>query len=294
MVSLLVSPVGAWGPAGHSIVAIIAEQRLTPEVRARVVHLLLDGQFTMAQISSCPDALRSAERVPLKPEDQFCLKIAGVPSGSGPWHYIDIPVPKPQRTLEAYCLDGNCVTARIKKYRDVLRNSNDDAQRREALMYLVHFMGDIHQPLHCAERECDQGGNLEHVTVTLPSGERPDRRLHTAWDIDFLDKLMEDAKIGDAPAYAALLENSISPKQAGAWKIASIDDIAWEGWELAKKHAYATIPDLDYCDPDVKAQAPVATYLGSGYEKEADKIVREQLMKAGVRLANLLNENLTR
>jgi len=294
MVSLLAIPVWAWGPAGHSIVAIIAEQRLTPEVRARVVHLLLDGQFTMAQISSCPDALRGAERVPLKPEDQFCLKIASVPSGSGPWHYIDIPVPKPQRTLEAYCLDGNCVTARIKKYRDVLRNSNDDAQRREALMYLVHFMGDIHQPLHCAERECDQGGNLEHVTVTLPSGERPDRRLHTAWDIDFLDKLMEEAKIGDAPAYAAVLENSISAKQAGTWKGASIDDIAWEGWELAKKHVYATIPDLDYCDPDVKAQAPVATNLGSGYEKEADKIVREQLMKAGVRLANLLNENLTR
>ena len=150
-------------------------------------------------------------------------------------------------------------------FRDVLRNSNDDAKRREALMYLVHFMGDIHQPLHCAERQCDQGGNLEHVTVTLHSGERPDRRLHAAWDIDFVDKLMEDAKITDPEAYATLLANSVQPKQADAWKGASVDEIAWEGWELAKKHAYDAIPDLDYCDPDVKAQAPVATYLGSGY-----------------------------
>jgi hypothetical protein len=275
-------------------VAIVAEQRLTPEVRARVSHLLLDGRFTMAQISSCPDVLRGAERVPPKPEDEYCLKIAPVPSGSGPWHYIDIPIPKPQRPLESYCPDGNCVTARIKMFRDVLRNSNDDAKRREALMYLVHFMGDIHQPLHCAERQCDQGGNLEHVTVTLHSGERPDRRLHAAWDIDFVDKLMEDAKITDPEAYATLLANSVQPKQADAWKGASVDEIAWEGWELAKKHAYDAIPDLDYCDPDVKAQAPVATYLGSGYEKEAAKIAHEQLMKAGVRLANLLNENLTR
>ena len=283
-----------WGPAGHRIVALIAEQRLTPEVRARVTHLLLDGQFNMAQISSCPDALRGAERVPLKPDDEFCLKIASVPSGSGPWHYIDIPVPNPQRTLEGYCPNGNCVTARIKAYRDVLRNSNDDGQRREALMYLVHFMGDIHQPLHCAERECDQGGNLEHVTVNLHSGERPDRRLHAAWDVDFIDKLMEGAKTTDLQAYAELLANDIRPKQADGWKGTSIDDIAWEGWELAKKHVYPLIPDLDYCDPDVKAQAPVSTYLTSGYEKEAGKIVREQLMRAGVRLANILNENLTR
>jgi hypothetical protein len=279
---------------GHRIVALIAGQRLTPEVRARVTHLLLDGQFTMAQISSCPDSLRGAERVPLKPEDQFCLKIAAVPSGSGPWHYIDIPVPKPQRTLNDYCPSNNCITAKIKMFRDVLRNSNDDAQRREALMYLVHFMGDIHQPLHCAERECDQGGNQEHVTVKLESGERPDRRLHAAWDVDLVDKAMEDAGISDPQAYATLLGSGIRPKQADTWNRASIDDIAWEGWELAKKHAYDDIPDLDYCDPDVKAQAPVATRLSPGYEKEGEKVVRERLMRAGVRLANLLNENLTR
>jgi hypothetical protein len=284
----------AWGPAGHRIVALIAEQRLTPEVRARVTHLLLDGQFSMAQISSCPDALRGAERVPLKPEDEFCLKIAAVPSGSGPWHYIDIPILKPRRTLAAYCPNGNCVTAKITQFRDVLRNSNDDAQRREALMYLVHFMGDIHMPLHCAERECDQGGNQEHVTVTLHSGIRADRRLHAAWDIDFVDKLMEEAKINEPPAFAALLASGIQPKKAAAWQGASIEDMAWEGWELAKKHAYEDIPDLNYCDPEVKAAKPEITLLSPDYEQEADKVVRRQLMKAGVRLANLLNENLTR
>ncbi len=290
---LSISPAHAWGPAGHRIVALIAEQRLSPEVKARVAHLLLDGQFTMAQISSCPDALRAAERVPLRPDEEFCLKIAAVHVGSAPWHYIDIPVPNAGKSLDQYCPQGNCVTAKLAQFRDVLKNGNDDAQRREALMYVVHFMGDIHQPLHCAERQCDQGGNLEHVNVYLKSGERANHRLHGAWDVDLLDRLMENAKIKDDARYAAELADAISTKPAQAWSTASIDDMAWEGWKLAKDRAYDEIPDLNYCDDAVKALAPVPTDLSHGYEKEADKAIRLQLMKAGVRLANLLEQNLT-
>ncbi len=295
--ALLVStalPMFGWGPAGHHIVALIAEQRLSPEVRERVRKLLLDGQFTMAQASTCPDALRNNGKNPIRPEDEYCLKIAANNPDSGPWHYIDIPVPKAEKGLEAYCPKGNCVIAKIKDFRDVLRNSNDDAKRREALMYLIHFMGDVHQPLHCAERNCDQGGNLEHANVFLSSGPRPDHKLHRVWDEDLVEKLMEDENLmGDQPV-ATALASQIKPDRAEKWSKTTLDEIAWEGWEIAKRHVYKDIPLYNYCDPDVKASPTPASDLSAGYEKEGAKLVHEQLMKAGVRLADLLETSLTR
>src|SRR3978361_2270120 len=84
-------PAWCWGRAGHRVVAMIAEPRLSPDARARVAALLFNGQFTMADISACPDALRAAEKGNLKPEEEYCVKVAGsVPKDSGPWHYIDI------------------------------------------------------------------------------------------------------------------------------------------------------------------------------------------------------------
>lgn len=272
---------------------MIAAERLSPEVRARVDRLLLDGQFSMAQASTCPDALRFAEKNPIRPEDEYCLKIAAVTPNSGLWHYIDIPVPKTEKSIEQYCPKGACVTAAIKTFRDVLKNSNDDAARREALMYLVHFMGDIHQPLHCAERSCDQGGNLEHVNVTLKRGEIPDHRLHRAWDEDLVQKAMEDDHVTDEKAYAALLASEMKPDRIARWRGTSIDAIAWEGWEIAKGHAYKDIPKYNYCDPAVKASPTPASNLSAGYEKEGAKLAREQLMKAGVRLAEMLEISLT-
>ncbi|MBV8818314.1 MAG: hypothetical protein JO022_08140, partial [Acidobacteriaceae bacterium] len=89
-------PGWCWGPEGHHIVALIAEQRLSPEVRERIHKLLLDGKFSMAQASTCPDALRSNGKYPIRPDDQYCLEIAAANPDSGPWHYIDVPVPKPE------------------------------------------------------------------------------------------------------------------------------------------------------------------------------------------------------
>ena len=291
--ALLAVPSSAWGPAGHRTVAWIADQRLSPEVKARVAALLLNGQFTMAQVSTCPDALRFAEKNPMRPDDEYCAKIAAVIPNTGPWHYIDIPVPKPEKGIEAYCPNGNCVTAKVREFRDVLKNSNDDAKRREALMYLVHFVGDMHQPLHNAERKCDQGGNLEHTNVFLDSGARPDHRLHRVWDEDLVDKLMEEEKITDPQVLATTLAGRIKPTQAEKWKHTSIDQVAWEGWGIAKDHVYKNIPVYNYCDPAVKATPTPASDLSAGYEKEGAKLVHEQLMKGGVRLADLLENAMT-
>lgn len=295
LVSICAAPAWSWGPAGHRIVAIIAEQRLSPETRSRVSRLLMDGQYSMADVSACADALRAAERGALRSEEQYCVTVAGgIPKDSGPWHYIDIPIPAASQSLDAYCPNGNCVVAKIKSFTNTLRDSTDESERRAALMYLIHFMGDIYQPLHCVERKCDQGGNQEHVNFYLKNEERVDHRLHQVWDSDLVDKLIADAKIKDDYLYAMSLVNALSEKDAAKWAQQSIDEIAWDGYRIAEHNAYRGIHDEDFCGMKEKPVKPLITDLDSDYENEGASIVRRQLMKAGVRLADLLEKNLTR
>jgi nuclease S1 len=266
------SPLLAWGTAGHHIVAIIAEARLSETARFKIRRILMDGKYSLADISTCADAIRDARTA----DYQTCLSLAGpITVNTAPWHYIDIPVPKAERPLSMYCPDGNCVVAALERYRDILRSSQDDAQRRAALLFVVHFMGDIHQPLHCAERACDRGGNSEHVNGG--------KTLHQIWDSNLVDKAMANVRPAD-------LSSLIDSTKAARWADASIEDIAWESHALAVKRVYRGVPFEDFCR-DPKATFPAAR-LSAKYEKAGARIVRQQLMKAGVRLAALLNSAL--
>ena len=290
----LITPAWCWGPAGHRIVAMIAEQRLSPEARARVAALLFKGQFTMADISSCPDALRAAEKGNLKPEEEYCVMVAGsVPKDSGPWHYIDIPLPTPTgASLGPFCPNGACVVDKLNAFTTALRDSADEGERRAALMYVIHFVGDINEPLHCVERQCDQGGNLEHVNFYLKHEERPDHRLHAVWDSDLVDQAMVDAKIRDNRRYAAELLRSLKQGDVERWAAEPFDQIAWDGYGLAERYVYRGIPEEKFCGVTEKPLHPRVTDLGYSYEKDGARIVREQLLKAGVRLAALIESNL--
>ena|SRR5947209_5018640 len=293
------APAWCWGQAGHRIVAMIAEQRLSPEARGRVSHLLFDGRFTMPDVSACPDALRAAEKGHLRPDEEYCLTVAGsIPKDSSPWHYIDIPVPTSSHSLDEFCPGGNCIVAKIKSFTGVLGDASNDAERRAALMYIIHLIGDIYQPLHCVERKCDQGGNLEHVNFYLKNEERADHRLHSVWDSDLIDKAMADARINEDRLYAASLLHMLKEKDAAEWSKKSIDEIAWEGHSIASHHVYRGIPEQDFCPVNgvapEKPAHPVITDLTPGYEKDAANIVREQLLKAGVRLADVIEKTLAR
>jgi S1/P1 Nuclease len=284
----LAATASCWGPAGHKIVAIIAEQRLSPQVRDKIRKLLMDGQYSMADIASCADAIRGTPR----PGQEMCQPLAGsVPSTNGLWHYIDIPVPTDgSKSLDAFCPEGNCVTAKINSFSQVLRTSNDDALKRQALLFLVHFIGDIHQPLHAAERACDRGGNSEHVNFFLGPEPHPNLTLHSVWDSQEVALLMKRAGFTDDQAYAAELMKHIHRGKAEQWSRATPDQIAWESYKLATKYAYAGIPYQDFCN-NQKPQ-PIITDLTKRYEEKGTKIVREQLMKAGVRLAAILEADL--
>jgi hypothetical protein len=286
---LSATPAWPWGSAGHHIVAIIAEQRLSPQVREKIRKLLMDGKYSIVDISTCADQLRGNPRGNPTPEDVMCRALAGtVPPANGTWHYIDIPLPTKSKTLEAFCPDSNCVTARIDSFSQILRTSTDDAQKRQAL--LLHFLGDIHQPLHATERACDRGGNSERVNFFLDGEKRPNLALHHVWDTVELELLMKHDKITDERVYAGVLMAGIRSAAANKWARASADQIAWESYALAVKKVYRGIPFQNFCDKE--KPAPIVTDLTSAYENDGTKVVHEQIMKAGVRLAALLEADL--
>jgi hypothetical protein len=292
-IALFAAPAWSWGRAGHHIVAIIAEQRLSPQAREKIRELLLEGEYWIVDINNCADQIRGNPRGTPTPADVMCRSLAGeVAPTNGTWHYIDIPVPTKAKTLDAFCPEGNCVTAKINSFSQVLRTSNDDAQRREALLFLVHFVGDIHQPLHAAERGCDHGGSSEHVNFVLDGQKEANVALHHVWDTSELELLMKHEKITDERVYAGMLMAGIKASEAEKWARASAEQIAWESYKLALAKVYRGIPFQNFCDN--QKPAPMVTDLTPAYENNGTKVVHEQLMKAGVRLAAILEADLNR
>jgi len=291
LVSLLVAaPAWSWGSAGHHIIAIIAEQRLSLAVHEKI-RTLMDGRYSIVDVSTCADQLRSASRGNAGVTEDMCQTLAGdVPATNATWHYIDIPVPTKAKTLEAFCPQGDCVTAKITSFAETLRTSKDEAQRRQALLFLVHLVGDIHQPLHTVDRSCDKGGNSERVGFSL-DGQHSDVKLHQVWDTKELDLLMADYNVSDEHALADALIASISPAQAEKWARATPDQMAWESYGIAVTRIYPAIPYQNFCGNQDLA-ASIETDLSLPYEEEGARVVQFQLMKAGVRLAAILESAL--
>jgi len=89
---------------------------------------------------------------------------------TAPWHFIDIPIDKPHLDMARDCPKGDCVIGKIEQFRKALNDAAiTPAERREDLMFLIHFIGDMHQPLHCADNK-DKGGN--DVPVEFSAGGR--------------------------------------------------------------------------------------------------------------------------
>jgi len=230
---------------------MIAAKNLTPEVRDKVQAMLTPHE-SLAALSVWADDVREE-----RPE-------------TGPWHYIDIPLAASTIDMEHECPAGNCVVAKIAEFESVLKNkSADPALRREALEFVVHFVGDLHQPLHCADNN-DQGGNKVQVTFFgQPSS------LHAVWDGGIIRR---EKQFG--AQLAATLESHITPEQRVAWARGSVEHWALESHALAVRVAYGKLP------------AGAAANLVDDYVNATLPVVEEQIEKAGIRLAHLLNEAL--
>jgi len=259
-------PLLAWGPEGHILVAHIAETQLTPAVRARVAEILGPGK-TMESISSWADQIRGQRRE------------------TGPWHYIDIPIDKPHLDMARDCPKGECVIAKIEQFAVVLKDPASTAdQRREALMFIIHFVGDMHQPLHCSDNN-DHGGNETRVVFANRPG-----NLHSLWDGRLLQGM------GTEEALFAKLEREAEHHRK--WGKGTVRKWAEESHKAAQKVVYGKLPKAPKTLPSTTATASSAlppappVTVDSAYERKADPLIAMQIEKAGLRLASLLNATL--
>ena len=256
-----VLPASAWGPDGHVIVARIAELHLTPAAAHAVSELLSPGQISDNAVANWPDYIRKD-----RPE-------------SSPWHFVDIPFAAESYDPVRDCTNHNgCVIQAIEDFQRVLADKTTNTEARvEALKFLVHFVGDIHQPLHCAERNGDQGGNK--LLVYWPGDQKP-LKLHAIWDAYLPRRNLSDAGL-TALAYADKLDAKISPPQSALWAKGVSADWAWESHQIAVTKVYDGLP----------ADGPTH-HISPDYIKANQPVVDEQWMKGGLRLAMLLNQAL--
>lgn len=297
-------PAHAWGCKGHQTVALIAEKHLTPEARQLVEKLLsenpIDPKLRRWCGNTTPDLMVDASTWPDDIRNE---------RHNGPWHYIDIPRGKHKEALEEYCGTGGCVTRTIEEQRAILKDkSADSLKRAEAVRYLIHFVGDMHQPLHTINN-ADNGGNCVPVKYLhyepLPNPQHPEREeyspnLHQIWDTEIVERDME---ISNPQRYADNLDEKFHT-EAASWEAAGIhmDNWAWESHERAESEVYDAFSVKIPVEPDVKPKGcSDNNHIGKrmfgkhlaadeAYQNRAAKAVEIGLTEAGVRLAMILND----
>jgi hypothetical protein len=263
-------PAGAWGDQGHEVIGLIAEHYLTPTVRARVQALLAtdDSGLTSRDIAheaTWADKYRDSDRGGSRHRYY----------GTRNWHFVDLELDGVD--LNRACRD-DCIIDKIEQFRAELRNARiDPAERLLALQFLLHFVGDLHQPLHAAD-DHDQGGNRKIVSVPGIGVET----LHQAWDTEFVGRLG-----AGAPDIAGRLIARITDEERRQWSRGTPVDWALESFSVAKRHAYGLLPP-----PDGAPEGAHRYELPESYVADAIGTTAEQLSKAGVRLASVLNQAL--
>jgi len=257
-------PLYGWGPEGHVLVARIAEAELTPAVRARVLEIL-GPDNTMESVSSWADQIRNSRRE------------------TAPWHFIDIPIDKPHLDMARDCPTGDCVIVKLEQFSKVLKDpATPPAQRKEALMFVIHFVGDMHQPLHCSNNH-DRGGNDVRIVFEGHSG-----NLHSLWDGGLLQRMGTEQAL-----FPKMLQEA--ERHRRSWAKGTVRDWAEQCHKAAQKTIYGRLPNAPKMpSAPVAAALPPAppVTINGAYEHKADPLIAEQIEKAGVRLASVLNASL--
>lgn len=268
----LSSPAAAWWEYGHETVGRIAFDAAKPQTRAAIRKLMAQGR--LLETPEC--SVATIELVSYWPD---CVKpLAERFSYASPWHYQNVDICKPF-DLKAPCKDGNCVSEQIERQARLLADRTVPTRERlMALAFLVHFVGDLHNPMHAGDRG-DRGGNDVKANYGLVGGRT---NLHSIWD-----GYLAERAISTPPGGAQALLASIPPSERPALAAGTVEDWSREQWESARKFAYASLigdpcgekpearPTLD--EADVRALIPE---------------VRRGVVAGGLRLARLLDDAL--
>ncbi len=300
----LPAPARAWGCEGHQVIALLAEKHLSPDALEMVKKILSDSPIDPALNRYCKEGGIDAMADAATWADDFRTQHPE----TGPWHYVDIPLGTTRRDVKKFCdPKESCVTRAITDQLAILRSSETDPRKRaDALRFVIHFVGDLHQPLHATTNN-DQGGNCVPVAFfdELPQLRNPQLEiyspnLHAVWDTNILERATTGMTVDQVAAELdQLFRNKIARWQNGP---ADFDSWAWESFQLAAKKVYGKLPvripietpqPIMSCADDNHVSARMLKLnerIEEPYRNMAVPIVRHRLAQAGARLALLLNQ----
>jgi nuclease S1 len=302
--ALSATPVAiAWGCQGHQIIAFIAENHLNHRARAAALKILAASPID----SSLPRYCQPRSADPLADASTWADDIRSVRPETAPWHFVDIPRGARKGSLAPYCPPATgCVVSALDAQLRVLKDPHfSAAARADALRFVIHLVGDIHQPLHDVTNN-DLGGNCVPVEFfgelpreTNAARESFSPELHWVWDVGIIDRFAHGES---SPEIALDLDRKFS-SQISVWDSQPADFAAW-AWEahaLADSVAYGRLPHaipveapmhVSSCADGNHVALRLLAYhedLGPAYQAAAAPVVQRQLAKAGARLAALLN-----
>lgn len=241
---------GAWGWDAHRLIAEIAWSQMTPETRSQVRQLIGDD---FVESSVWPDLIVRERRA------------------TAPWHYVNFPANATSYDPERDCKNDNCAVAQVLKFSRILADRQlINSIRAEALKFLIHFVQDIHQPLHAAYAS-DRGGNQLWVRIDGLT-----ERLHGWWDYGLLERYWGKDR-------AAAIEECLTVEIKPSWLHSTPTDWANESFAITRQ-LYHNISGANTKDTPI--------ILPDSYVNEARPIIRERLMMAAVRLAHIMNASL--
>ena len=256
------APALAWGKTGHRVVAAIADTQLSGLARAQIEQILGPGQ-SLADVANWPDEMRSAPGV-------FWQKTAT------PWHYV---------TVNGIIYDhappeGDALEA-LGRFSKTLHDPNASLTDKQlALRFIVHLVGDLHQPLHVGKC-CDRGANDVKVTwFGKPTN------LHAVWD----SQIVDDEQLSFTELAAKLVRHTSAEDVVSWWDINPRDWVS-ESAEV-REQIYANIPPpakLKDGKKPKKGEQPLPD-LSYGYVYKFTPVMERRLQQAGVRLAAYLND----
>ncbi len=285
IIALFPAPSRAWGIHGHRIVAYLAQGLLSDNSLVEVASLI--GSQTLPEIATWADEV---DHTPAYAWSK-CM------------HYIDASGETCSVSVLHDCASGCCVLAAIGNYTDRLFNAENlynETERNEALKFVVHLMGDLHQPLHAGSK-VNQGGNALHVLVEFNEG-RPETllseaaNLHAVWDTLMIDYFLHTSQHVSWEQYGSTILEKVKNGQ--------YDYLHSLSGECAQSIADQTclVAAADESAQDACAVAYVTengddiangTVLTHAYFVSRIITVEERLVMAGVRLGSLLNQILT-
>ena len=300
------APMFGWGCEGHQMIALIARAHLTEHAGVAIDQLLSTNPVDPSLKRFCADRMQDKSGLsdPMSADSTWADDVRAKQK-NGPWHYIDIPRSETESNIAKYCPPlgqtasngdaSGCVVNAIQAQLAVLKNAGAPAaSRATALRYLVHFVGDLHQPLHTTDNN-DHGGNctrLEFFDLGHPTN------LHAVWDYNIIEHdvaakhvtVADDARSIDQKNSANWKEWGQTPADLNAW--------VWEGHGIANDVVYGkTAPPIpvetptsaDVCAAETQKVQELGLRIGDDYQHAAMPVIEMQVARAGYRLAGMLN-----